>query len=81
LRLLENAWHAMADAPGEFGRRLWMTRVFVEEGGGAKPLSQYTGTRFHRVIDKFRWVMGLVANPVLRPALKLPFRGNEEGGL
>jgi hypothetical protein len=33
------------------------------------------------VIDKFRWVMGLVANPVLRPALKLPFRGNEEGGL
>lgn len=81
LRLLENAWHAMADAPGEFGRRHWMTRVFVEEGGAAKPLSQYTGTRFHRVIDKFRWVMGLVANPVLRPALKLPFRGNEEGGL
>jgi hypothetical protein len=25
--------------------------------------------------------MGLVANPLLRPALKLPFRGNEEGGL
>jgi hypothetical protein len=81
LRLLENAWHAMADAPGEFGRRHWMTRVFIEEEGGTKALSQYTGTRFHRVIDKFRWVMGLVANPVLRPALKLPFRGNEEGGL
>jgi hypothetical protein len=81
LRLLENAWHAMADAPGEFGRRHWMSRVFIEEEGAAKALSHYTGTRFHRVIDKFRWVMGLVANPVLRPALKLPFRGNEEGGL
>jgi hypothetical protein len=46
-----------------------------------KPLSQFTGTRFHRVIDQFRWVMGLVANPMLRPALKLPFLGNEEGGL
>jgi hypothetical protein len=81
LRLLENAWHALADAPGEFGRRHWMTRVFAEEDGVVKPLSQYAGTRFHRVIDKFRWVMALVANPILRPALRLPFLGNEEGGL
>ncbi|HEY2456381.1 MAG TPA: hypothetical protein VGI13_03695 [Candidatus Acidoferrum sp.] len=81
LRLLENAWHALADAPGEFGRRHWMTRVFIEENGAVKPLSHYTGTRFHRVIDKFRWVMALVTNPVLRPALRLPFLGNEEGGL
>jgi hypothetical protein len=81
LRLVENAWHALSDAPGEFGRRHWMTRVFIEEDGKALPLSQFTGTRFHRVIDKFRWVIGLVANPVLRPALRLPFLGNEEGGL
>jgi hypothetical protein len=81
LRLLENAWHALADAPGEFGRRHWMARVFIEENGAIKPLSQYTGTRFHRVIDKFRWVMALVANPMLRPALRLPFLGNEQGGL
>lgn len=81
LRLVENAWHALADAPGEFGRRHWMTRVFIEEDGKALPLSQFTGTRFHRVIDKFRWVIGLVANPMLRPALRLPFLGNEEGGL
>lgn len=58
-----------------------MTRVFLEENGEAKALSQFTGTRFHRVVDKYRWVIGLVANPVVRPALKLPFLGNEEGGL
>lgn len=81
LRLIENAWHALSDAPGEFGRRHWMTRVFIEEKGEIKALSQFTGTRFQRVIDKFRWVIGLVANPVLRPALKASFLGNEEGGL
>jgi hypothetical protein len=81
LRLLENAWHALADAPGEFGRHHWMSRVFIEENGSATPLSQFTGTRFHRVIDKFRWVMALVASPALRPALRLPFLGNEEGGI
>lgn len=81
LRLIENAWHALADAPGEFGRRRWMTRVFIEQDGVAKPLSQFTGTRFERVIDHFRWVMGLVANPLVRPVLRLPFLGYEEGGL
>ena len=81
LRLIENAWHALADAPGEFGRRHWMTRVFMEQDGEAKALSQFTGTRFQRIVDKFRWVIGLVANPVLRPALRLPFLGYEEGGL
>jgi len=81
LRLLENAWHALSDAPGEFGRRHWMTRVFIEEGGKVLPLSQFTGTRFHRMIDRFRWVIGLVANPILRPALRLASLGNEEGGL
>jgi hypothetical protein len=81
LRLLENTWHALADAPGEFGRSHWMTRVFIEENGAATPLSQFTGTRFHRIIDKFRWVLALAASPALRPALRLPFLGNEEGGL
>jgi len=81
LRLIENAWHALSDAPGEFGRRHWMTRVFIEESGEAKALSQFTGTRFHRIIDKFRWVISLVANRALRPALRLPFMGHEEEGL
>lgn len=81
LRLLENSWHALADAPGEFGRRHWMSRVFIEENGSATPLSQFTGTRFHRVVDKFRWLLALAASPALRPALRLPFLGSEEGGL
>ena len=81
LRLVENAWHALADAPGEFGRGHWMKRVFFVQNGEARALSQFTGTRFHRFVDKFRWVISLVANPVLRPALRLPFLGHEEGGL
>lgn len=81
LRLVENTWHALADAPGEFGRSHWMSRVFIEINGEAKPLSQFTGTRFHRIVDKYRWVLALVASPTLRPALRLPFLGNEEGGL
>jgi len=81
LRLIENAWHALSDAPGEFGRGHWMTRVFFEQNGEARALSQFTGTRFHRLVDKFRWVISLVANPVLRLAVRLPFLGHEEGGL
>ena len=81
LRLIENAWHALSDAPGEFGRQNWMARVFVEENGEAIPFSNFNGTRFHRIIDKFRWIIGLVANPVVRPAIRLAFLGNEEGGL
>jgi len=81
LRLIENAWHALSDAPGEFGRGHWMARVFFEQNGEAQALSQFTGTRFHHVVDKFRWVISLVANPVLRLAVRLPFLGHEEGGL
>jgi hypothetical protein len=58
-----------------------MTRVFIEQAGVAKSLAQFTGTRFERVVDHFRWVIGLVANPVVRPVLRLPFLGYEEGGL
>ena len=81
LRLLENTWHALAEAPGEFGSSHWMSRVFVEQNGETMPLSQFTGTRFHRIVDKYRWLLALAANPKLRPALRLPFLGNEEGGL
>ncbi len=81
LRLLENAWHALADAPGEFGRRHWMSRVFYIENGKEKPLSCFTGTRFHRLVDKCRWIMSLLVSPALRPALRLPFLGSEEGGI
>jgi hypothetical protein len=81
-RLLESAWHALSDAPGEFGRRHWMTRVFIQGlDGSPRPLSDFTGTRFQRVIDKFRWVMALLVSPQVRPAVRLAFLGNEEGGL
>jgi hypothetical protein len=58
-----------------------MARVFVEEDGKAKALSQLSTARFQRVVDMFRWVIGLAANPFVRPALRLPFLGYEEGGL
>jgi len=82
LRLLESAWHALCDAPGEFGRRHWMTRIFVQcKDGASRPLSEFTGTRFQRVIDHFRWVMAFLASPQARPAVRLTFLGGDEGGL
>jgi hypothetical protein len=82
LRLLEGAWHALCDAPGEFGRAHWMTRVFIPGKDGApRPLSDFMGTRFQHVVDAFRWIMALLANPRMRPAVRLAFPGNEEGGL
>jgi hypothetical protein len=82
VRLLENAWHSLSDAPGEFGRRNWMTRVFIEDREGVvRPVSCLAGTRFQHVVDQFRWIMALIASPQLRPALRMAFLGNEEGGL
>jgi hypothetical protein len=82
IRLLESSYHALCDAPGEFGRSHWMSRVFVEDTDGtARPLSQFTGTRFHRVVDKFRWVMKFLSSPQVRPALRLTFFGGEDEGL
>jgi len=61
LRLLENAWHALAEALGQYGRRHWMSRIFCIENGEARPLSKYTGTRSQRVIDQCRWWIALLA--------------------
>jgi len=81
MRLLENAWHAMSDAPGEFGRRHWMTRVFApDEHGESRPLSDFTGTRFQRVVEPLRWIMSLLVSPQMRPAMRMTFLGNQEGG-
>ena len=82
LRLLESAWHALSDAPGEFGRRHWMTRVFCEDPNGvARPVSEFTGTRFQAVVDRFRWIMALLASPQMRPAMRLALLGSEEASL
>jgi hypothetical protein len=82
VRLLEGAWHALCDAPGEFGRSHWMTRVFIEDRQGEMhPLSRFTGTRMEQVVDQFRWIMAFLASPQFRPALRMAFLGNEEGGI
>jgi len=82
LRLLESAWHALSDAPGEFGRRHWISRVFVEMNDGeSRPLSQLTGSRFRQFVDRFRFIMAFLASPQIRPALRLAFFGTEESGL
>jgi hypothetical protein len=81
-RILESAWHALADAPGEFGRQHWMNRVFFEDQHGVpQPVSGFMGTRFHTKVDRFRWIMAFLASPQVRPAFRLAFLGNEEGGL
>jgi hypothetical protein len=81
-RLLESAWHALSDAPGEFGRSHWMSRVFLESvDGTTRPVSDFTGTRFQTFVDKFRWVMAFLVSPQVRPAVRLAFLGQEDGGL
>jgi hypothetical protein len=81
-RLLESAWHALSDAPGEFGRAHWMARVFIPGADGSpRPLSDFMGTRFQRVVDVFRRIMALLVSPGVRPAVRLALLGNEEGGL
>jgi hypothetical protein len=81
-RLLESAWHALCDAPGEFGRSYWMTRVFIENAdGSARPLSDFTGTRFQRFVDTFRGIMAFLAGPRVRPAVRLAFLAQQDGGL
>lgn len=82
LRILESAWHALSDAPGELGRRHWMSRVFVEgEHGEPLPLGDVTGTPFRTFVDRFRFIMAFLASPQMRPAVRLAFLGAEESGL
>jgi hypothetical protein len=82
IRILESAYHALSDAPGEFGRRHWMTRVFYQDRDGvACPLSAHMGTRIERFVEPFRRIMGFLSGPLARPALRAAFLGNEEGGL
>src|SRR5206468_8970332 len=82
VRLLESAWHGLSDAPGEFGRRHWMTRIFCEDKNGVpRPVSEFTGTRFQAVVDRFRWIMAFLASPQMRPAMRLALLGSEEASL
>jgi hypothetical protein len=38
LRLFENAWHALADATGEFGRHHWMKEGYDTDSAGGPVL-------------------------------------------
>jgi len=81
-RMLQGAWDALSDAPGEFGRRHWMTRVFVQEqDGSTRRLSDLAGPYFEGLIDKFRWVIALLMSPQIRPAVRFAFLGHEDLGL
>jgi hypothetical protein len=81
-RMLQGAWDALSDAPGEFGRRHWMTRVFVQEqDGSTRRLADLAGPYFEGLIDKFRWAMSLLVSPQIRPAVRFAFLGNEDLGL
>lgn len=81
LRLLDSAWHALCDAPGEFGRHHWMSRIFIEDQDGPRPLSDFMGTRFERLVDGFRRVMEILSTTRARSAVRLAFLSGEEGGL
>ena len=81
-RILESAWHALSDVPGEFGRSYWMSRVFLEgEDGSTRPVSEFSGTKLQTLVDKIRWIMALLTSPPVRPAVRLAFLGQEDGGL
>jgi hypothetical protein len=81
-RLLEGALHALCDAPGEFGRRHWMSRVFLEDADGSThPLSDHMGTRFQRFVETLRRVMAFLVSPKVRPAVRFAFHAGEDGGL
>ena len=82
IRILENTLHSLSDAPGEFGRVHWMTRFFMQHPDGTiTPLTIFAGTKLERIIDRFRWVSGILTSPRLRPAVRLTVLGSEEGGL
>jgi hypothetical protein len=81
-RMLQGAWDALSDAPSDLSRRNWMTRVFVEQQDGPpRPLAALAGPYFEGLINKLRWVMGLLVNRQIRPAVRFAFIGSQDTGL
>lgn len=82
LRLFAEAWHIMAEAPGEFGRRHWTARVFyITDEGTERPVSFHWGQEGPLFIRRIHWAMGLIANPWFRPAMRLAMLNSWEEGL
>lgn len=82
LRLFAEAWQILAEAPGEFGRRNWTARVFyITKEGVARPASDLWGQEGPRFMKRVHWIMGLVANPWFRPAIRFGLLSSWEEGL
>jgi hypothetical protein len=81
-RMLQGAWDALSDAPSDVNLRNWMNRVFVEQPDGPpRPLAALAGSYFEGLINKLRWIMGLLVSRQIRPAVRLAFTGSEDTGL
>lgn len=82
LRLFAEAWHILAEAPGEFGRRNWTARVFyITKEGVERPASALWGESGPPFMKRVHWALGLVANPWFRPAMRLAVPSAWEEGL
>jgi len=82
LRLFAETWHILGEAPGEFGRRHWTSRVFyITKEGIERPASFLWGKEGPRFIKQIHWAMGLIANPWFRPAMRMAMLASWEEGL
>ena len=82
LRLFSEAWHILAEAPGEFGRRHWTARVFYSTDDGLeRPVSFLWGQEGPPFIRRIHWAVGLIANPWFRPAMRVAMLASWEEGL
>lgn len=82
LRLFTEAWHILAEAPGEFGRRNWTARVFyITKEGEERPASMLWGEDGPAFMKRVHWALGLFAKPWLRPAMRLGLLQSWEEGL
>jgi hypothetical protein len=82
LRFFVEAWHILGEAPGEFGRRRWTSRVFIiTDDGVERPVSYLMGQDGPPWIRRIHWVVGLITKPWFRPATRLAMLTSGEEGL
>ena len=82
LRLFAEGWYILAEAPGEFGRRHWTSRVFyIDDGEVEHPVSHLMGQEGPPWIRRIHRAMGLITNPWFRPAMRVAMLTSWEEGL
>jgi len=82
LRLFTEAWQVLGEAPGEFGRRYWTSRVFLlNQEGVERPVSDLWGQEGPPFIKHIHWAVGLLVNPWFRPAMRVAMFNSWEEGL